>query len=70
MRRYLGRSVEIKIDLADRDRRQETAQKHDNFKRAVDWKHESGYRYVFHHPNDRNRELILTVLVFDIPKPK
>lgn len=40
---------------------------HGNFKRKVDWKHESGFRYVLHHPNDANREFFLTVLVFDVP---
>lgn len=40
---------------------------HGNFKRKVDWKHESGFRYVLHHPNDVNRECFLTVLVFDVP---
>lgn len=40
---------------------------HNNYKRKVDWKHESGFRFVFHHPGDANREFILTVLVFDVP---
>lgn len=40
---------------------------HGNFKRKVEWKHESGFRYVLHHPNDANREFFLTVLVFDVP---
>lgn len=40
---------------------------HGNFKRKVDWMHESGFRYVLHHPNDANREFLLTVLVFDVP---
>lgn len=42
---------------------------HPNCKRQVAWKHESGFRYVFHHPGDRNRELTVTVLVFDVPSP-
>lgn len=41
---------------------------HPNYKRTVDWKHESGYRYIFRHNTDPNRELVLTVLVFDIPR--
>lgn len=45
-----------------------TAKSHSNFKRAVDWPHESGYRYVFHTNGDTNRELLLTVLVFHVPK--
>ena len=31
-------------------------------------KTETGFRYVFHHPGDKNRELTLTVLVFDVPE--
>lgn len=38
-----------------------------NFKRAVAWPHESGFRYVFHANGDKNRELILSVLVFHVP---
>jgi len=44
------------------------AKAHGNFKRAVNWPHESGFRYVFHSNGDANRELILTVLVFHVPK--
>lgn len=40
---------------------------HGKFKRKVEWKHESGFRYVLHHPGDVNREFTLTVLVFDVP---
>lgn len=43
------------------------AKAHSNFKRIVDWPHESGFRYVFHSNGDKNRELILTVLVFHVP---
>jgi hypothetical protein len=45
-----------------------TAKAHGNFKRPVEWPHESGFRYVFHANGDGNRELILTVLVFHVPK--
>lgn len=41
---------------------------HGNFKRMVQWKHESGFRYVLHHQGDVNRELYVTVLVFDVPE--
>ena len=41
---------------------------HANFKRVVDWHHESGFRYVLHANGDANRELILTVLVFHVPE--
>lgn len=41
---------------------------HGNYKRPLIWPHESGFRYVLHANGDSNRELILTVLVFDVPK--
>lgn len=44
-----------------------STKEHKNFKRIVDWKHETGFRYVFHHDGDMNREFVLTVLVFDVP---
>jgi hypothetical protein len=41
---------------------------HTNFKREITvFKHESGFRFVLHHRDDKNRELTLTVLVFDVP---
>lgn len=45
-----------------------SAKSHGNFKRPVSWPHESGFRYVFHANGDTNRELIVTVLVFHVPK--
>lgn len=44
------------------------AKEHTNFKRTIDWPHESGFRYVMHSNGDKNRELILTVLVFHVPQ--
>ena len=41
---------------------------HPHYKRTLPWSHESGFRFVMHHPTDNNRELIITVLVFDIPE--
>lgn len=41
---------------------------HKNFKRAVTWSHESGFRYIFHSNEDTNREMTVTVLVFHVPK--
>jgi hypothetical protein len=41
---------------------------HPNFKQVVDWPHESGFRYIYHHGTDNNREFILTVLVFNVPE--
>lgn len=40
---------------------------HPNFKRAVSWSHESGFRYVLRANDDTGRELILTILVFHVP---
>jgi hypothetical protein len=40
---------------------------HPNFKRVVDWRHESGFRYVLHAAGDANREQVVTVLVFHVP---
>ena len=43
---------------------------HPNFKRKIEWHHESGFRYIFHHNSDKNKELYLTVLIFDVPTLK
>jgi hypothetical protein len=41
---------------------------HPNFKREVpSYKNETGFRFVLHHRDDKNRELTLTVLVFEVP---
>jgi hypothetical protein len=40
---------------------------HPSFKRNLGKADESTFRYVFAQPNDANRELILTVMAFDIP---
>jgi hypothetical protein len=42
---------------------------HPNCKREVTtYKHETGFRFVLHHRDDKDRELTLTVLVFDVPR--
>jgi hypothetical protein len=46
----------------------ETARKHKDFKRQLDYKPGTGFRFVFHQSNDKNREPILTVLAFDIQR--
>jgi hypothetical protein len=46
---------------------EEATPKHQCYKRTVGKLDESSFRYIFHQPNDRNRELTLTVLAFDIP---
>lgn len=45
-----------------------TVKAHASFKRLAEWKHESGFRYVLRSKDDANRELTLTVLVFQVPK--
>jgi len=36
-------------------------------KRQLDYKAEGGFRFVFGQQQDRNREMLITVLVFDVP---
>jgi hypothetical protein len=45
----------------------EATPNHKNYKRSLGKLDESSFRYIFHQPNDKNRELTLTVLVFDVP---
>jgi hypothetical protein len=46
----------------------ETVRSHPNYKRDVPaYQHPSGFRFILHQRDDKNRELILTVLVFDVP---
>jgi hypothetical protein len=59
-----NRGTETSTVLAGVDK---TVKSHGNFKRAIDWPHESGFRYIFHANSDHNREMILTVLVFHVP---
>ncbi len=42
-------------------------QEHPNFVRKVTIDAETQFRFIVHHPDDRDRELLLTVLAFDIP---
>jgi len=46
----------------------EAAKMHRNFKRQVEYKSETGFRLIFHHNEDKSRELVLTVLGFNVPK--
>jgi hypothetical protein len=46
---------------------QETVSNHPNCKKAVGAISETSFRYVFAHRDDANREMTLTVLVFDVP---
>lgn len=45
----------------------EITPKHKCYKRIVGTSGESDFRYVFHQPNDSNREIIVTVMAFDVP---
>lgn len=40
---------------------------HPNFKHFAEYRRESGLRAVFHHRDDRNRELTVTVHAYDVP---
>lgn len=46
----------------------EVVETHPCFKRKIDVNEETVFRYVFHRPDDADRELLLTVLAFDIPR--
>lgn len=43
------------------------AKSHGCFKREVEKKGETEFRYIFHQPDDPNRELILSILAFNVP---
>ena len=45
----------------------EAVEKHLNFKRKQEYRSETGFRFVLRHRDDTSREIILTVLVFDVP---
>lgn len=46
----------------------ELMKQHPNFKREIaGYKQESGFRFILHHRDDKNHELTLTVLIFDVP---
>jgi hypothetical protein len=45
----------------------ESIPKHPFFKRQLSKTGETGFRYVFAQPNDGNREIVVTVLAFDVP---
>jgi hypothetical protein len=46
---------------------QGVAKQHPNFKRQLEYKSETGFRFVLQHRDDVARELILTILVFEVP---
>jgi hypothetical protein len=42
---------------------------HPRYKSGPDTEDESRFRYIFNHPNDDQREIIITLMLFDMPKP-
>lgn len=49
------------------DKAKAAALKHPHYKRGPNIEGETKFRYVFGNPTDHNREVILTVLAFDVP---
>jgi hypothetical protein len=45
----------------------ETISRHPCFKKDLGKKGETHFRYLFHQPGDKNREVLLAVLAFDVP---
>ena len=45
----------------------EAVKGHPKYKTSRDYDSETGFRYIFRHRDDVNREILLTVLVFNIP---
>ncbi len=45
----------------------ETTKQHPNFKRDLGKQSETAFRYIFAHRDDPNREMVLTVVAFDVP---
>jgi hypothetical protein len=45
----------------------DTVKSHVNFVSEEPYESETGFRYKFHHNNDKERDILITVLVFDIP---
>jgi len=46
-----------------------TTEAHPNCKQFVSKPSESQFRFTFAHKDDPSRELILTVMAFDVPQP-
>ncbi len=46
----------------------EITKDHPNYLRELSYDHETGCRFIFHHRDDVDRELILTILAFNIPQ--
>jgi hypothetical protein len=46
----------------------ETVTMHNNYKKSLPQVSETHFRYVFAHRDDANREMVLSILVFDVPE--
>jgi hypothetical protein len=46
----------------------EVMKNHPTFTQELFYPSETGFRFILHHPEDKNRELLLTVLAFEIPR--
>ena len=70
------RDTKTALIVFNRDRRMstvlegipETIKAHSCYKRDCPYESETGFQYILGHPSDPNRELTLTVLVFDVPR--
>jgi hypothetical protein len=45
----------------------EVVESHANFKRRLAYTSDTGFRFILHNRDDKNRELTLTVLAFEVP---
>ncbi len=69
------RDTKTALLIFNRDRKMSTVlekmpdavKSHTNFKKAVACDLEAGFRFILGHRDDPNREVMLTVLVFDVP---
>ncbi len=46
---------------------QKNIEKHENYKKEIDQESETNFRYIFSNNDDIDREIMLTVMVFDVP---
>ena len=69
------RDTKTALLIFNRDRNMSTVldkipgvvKKHSNYKRELRYEPETGFRYILGHRDDLNREIMLTVLAFDVP---
>lgn len=69
------RDTKIALLIFNRDRNLTTVlakvpeliKAHSNFRKSLEYGSETGFRFVLHHRDDKDRGLILTVLVFEVP---